>query len=226
MRRAGSGAIASTSSLPDRRRRPSATARVDARRPRPARTRLRPPRAGGAGPHRPAHYLDLPLPEVAGAPGDPAGDGEIASPPGCRAACARRSTPMPGSGRSSPEGGLGMTRDDDFDGFLSDWLDEQGRARRARLPRRGPGPHDARPASGRGGRASKGGSPCRRPLRLAPVPRLGLVVLIALAIVAAVGIAVLAVGSRHAPLPPPFGPARNGAIVYGGGPTTSTPWIR
>lgn len=54
-------------------------------------------------------------------------------------------------------------------------------------------------------------------LRFAPVPRLGFVLLIVLAVLAAAGIAVLAIGSRHERPAPPFGPARNGAVVYGGG---------
>ena len=63
-------------------------------------------------------------------------------------------------------------------------------------------------------------------LRLAPVPRLGLIVLIALAIAGRGRIAVLAVGSRSPRVPPPFGPARNGAIMYAGPTATSTPSIR
>ena len=104
----------------------------------------------------------------------------------------------------------------DFDGFLSDWLDEDAGTPRARPCSTSSWCRERRPASGRGGRASKGGSRCKRPFASRPLPRLGLIVLIALAIVAAVGIAVLAVGSRSPRVPPPFGPARNGAIMYAG----------
>lgn len=103
----------------------------------------------------------------------------------------------------------------DFDGFLSDWLDDKA----------GRGAPDyadeilARTSATRqrpGWSSLKRWLPMQSTLRLAPVPRLGMIVLIALTIVAAVGIAVLAVGSRSPRVPPPFGPARNGAIMYAG----------
>jgi WD40 repeat protein len=56
--------------------------------------------------------------------------------------------------------------------------------------------------------------PVQATMRLIPVPRIGLVLLIILALVAALGIGLIAVGSRPH-LPPPFGLARNGDIVYG-----------
>ena len=56
--------------------------------------------------------------------------------------------------------------------------------------------------------------PMQTTLRLSPAPRLGLLVLIGLAILAALGIALLAVGSRNAPLAPVAGLARNGPLVY------------
>ncbi|HEY7970912.1 MAG TPA: hypothetical protein VID95_13020 [Candidatus Limnocylindrales bacterium] len=58
--------------------------------------------------------------------------------------------------------------------------------------------------------------PVQTTLRLSPVPRVAWILVI-LALVIALGVAaVLVVGSRRHPLPPPFGPARNGLIVYGG----------
>src|SRR4051812_3243194 len=58
--------------------------------------------------------------------------------------------------------------------------------------------------------------PVQSKLRFSPVPRVAWI-LVVLAIVIALGVAaVLVVGSRRHPLPPPFGPARNGLIVYGG----------
>ena len=57
--------------------------------------------------------------------------------------------------------------------------------------------------------------PMQTTLRLAPVPRIAWGLLVVLAVVLALGVAVLAVGSQHR-LPPPFGLARNGVILYGG----------
>ncbi len=108
-----------------------------------------------------------------------------------------------------------MSTRDGFEGALSDWLDDKA----------GRGAPDyvdeilvlttrtrQRPAW-----SSLGGLlPMQTTLRFTPVPRLGWIVLIALATVAAVGIAVLAVGSRSPHIPPPFGPARNGQILYAG----------
>lgn len=108
-----------------------------------------------------------------------------------------------------------MSTRDGFDGFLSDWLDDKA----------GRGAPDyvdeilvlttrtrQRPAWS----SLERWLPVQTTLRFAPVPRLGWVLLISLAIAAAVGIAILAVGSRSPHVPPPFGPARNGEILYGG----------
>jgi hypothetical protein len=107
-----------------------------------------------------------------------------------------------------------MTARNDFNGVISDWLDEQaGRgapdyldeilARTTRTRQR--------PAWS----SLERWLPVQTTLRFAPAPRLAwLLVLIAL--IAALGIAVLAVGSRSTQLPPPFGLARNGAILFGG----------
>ena len=53
----------------------------------------------------------------------------------------------------------------------------------------------------------------RRASTLAP-PHLGRLLVVGLVILALAAVAVLAVGSRQRPLPPPFGPARNGVLVY------------
>jgi Tol biopolymer transport system component len=107
-----------------------------------------------------------------------------------------------------------MTARNDFNGVISDWLDEQaGRgapdyldeilARTTRTRQR--------PAWS----SLERWLPVQTTLRFAPAPRLAwLLVLIAL--IAALGIAVLAVGSRSTQLPAPFGLARNGAILFGG----------
>jgi Tol biopolymer transport system component len=55
--------------------------------------------------------------------------------------------------------------------------------------------------------------PVQTTLRLTPVPRVAWL-LVVLALIVAVGVAALAIGSRPR-LPAPFGPARNGAVVYG-----------
>jgi Tol biopolymer transport system component len=52
-------------------------------------------------------------------------------------------------------------------------------------------------------------------LRLVPVPRIAWV-LVVIALLIAIGVAAVAVGSHPHQLPLPFGPARNGAIVFGG----------
>ena len=52
-------------------------------------------------------------------------------------------------------------------------------------------------------------------LRLTPVPRLAWLLLVG-ALIAVLGVAALTIGSRHRQPAPPFGPARNGAILYGG----------
>ena len=56
--------------------------------------------------------------------------------------------------------------------------------------------------------------PMQTTLRFAPVPRVAWL-LVVIALLAALGVAVLCAGSRTRKLPPPFGPARNGAILYG-----------
>ncbi len=56
--------------------------------------------------------------------------------------------------------------------------------------------------------------PMQTTLRLTPVLRIA-VLLVLIALLAVLGVAVLTVGSRAHTLPPPFGPARNGAILYG-----------
>jgi WD40 repeat protein len=57
--------------------------------------------------------------------------------------------------------------------------------------------------------------PVQTTLHFAPVPRI-VWLLVVLALVAVLGVAVLAVGSRSRQPAPPFGLARNGAILYGG----------
>jgi hypothetical protein len=51
------------------------------------------------------------------------------------------------------------------------------------------------------------------PIRPVGMPRVGRLVLVAAAILGLVTLALLAVGSRQAPLPEPFGLARNGAVI-------------
>ena len=113
------------------------------------------------------YYLDLPLPEVAGALGIPLGTAKSRLHR-ASGSCARRSTPMPGSGRRSQRVAR-MSARRDFDGFLSDWLDDKA-------GRSAPDYADeilARTSATRqrpGGRASKGGSPCKRPFASRPCP--------------------------------------------------------
>jgi len=57
--------------------------------------------------------------------------------------------------------------------------------------------------------------PMRSTLRLSPVPRIAWL-LVVVALLAALSVAALAIGSRPRPPAPPFGLARNGTIVYGG----------
>ena len=108
-----------------------------------------------------------------------------------------------------------MSTRDGFEGIVSDWLDDKAgrgapdyadeilvRTTRTRQ----------RPAWS----SLERWLPMQTTLRFSPMPKLGWVLLIALAIVAAVGIAVLAAGSRSTRVPPPFGPARNGEILYAG----------
>ena len=105
-----------------------------------------------------------------------------------------------------------MTARNDFNGVISDWLvDQAGRG--------APGYLDEILARTTRTRQRPAWSslerwlPMQTTLRFAAVPRVAwLLVLIAL--LAALGAAVLAVGSQPRQLPPPFGPARNGSIVY------------
>src|SRR4029079_16377605 len=48
-------------------------------------------------------------------------------------------------------------------------------------------------------------------------PRMGRPLLVGLLILAIVGLAILTVGARQRTLPPPFGPANNGAITFATG---------
>src|SRR3954464_535400 len=57
--------------------------------------------------------------------------------------------------------------------------------------------------------------PMQTTLRLAPAPRIAWL-LVVIGLVVAVGAAVLVIGSQRRQPAPPFGLARNGAIVYGG----------
>jgi Tol biopolymer transport system component len=107
-----------------------------------------------------------------------------------------------------------MTLNDGFDRTVSDWLDEQaGRgsptyldealARTVRTRQR---PWWA---------SLERWLPVQTTLRLAPAPRIAWL-LVVVALVAALAVAALAIGSRHRQPAPPFGLARNGAILYGG----------
>ena len=114
------------------------------------------------------YYLDLPLPEVAGALGIPLGTAKSRLHRALglmRAALDAETRLRPELARGRPR----MSARDDFDGFLSDWLDEGPGAARPTTPTRS-WPARVRPASGRGGRASKGGSPCKRPSASRPCP--------------------------------------------------------
>ena len=106
-----------------------------------------------------------------------------------------------------------MNTRDDFNVVISDWLDDQaGRgapdyldeilARTTRTRQR--------PAW----LSLERWLPMQTTLRFAPVPRVAWL-LVVIALVAAVGVAILAIGAQTRHLPPPFGPARNGAILYG-----------
>jgi len=108
-----------------------------------------------------------------------------------------------------------MSRPDDFAPIVSAWLHEDARhhapddldavLRRTRTERQ-------RPAWS----SLERWLPVQTTLRFSPVPRFAWI-LVVLALVIALGAAAaLTIGSRRNPLPPPFGPARNGLIVYGG----------
>ena len=107
-----------------------------------------------------------------------------------------------------------MTARSDFNGVISEWLDEQaGRGAPDYLD-------DVLSRTTRTRQRPAWSSlerwlPVQTTLRLAPVPRLAWL-LVVVALIAALGVAVLAVGTRHRQLPPPFGLARNGAVLYGG----------
>jgi Tol biopolymer transport system component len=107
-----------------------------------------------------------------------------------------------------------MTLNDGFDRTVADWLD-------AEAGRGAPGYLDEvltrttrtrqRPAWS----SLERWLPMQTTLRFAPVPRFAWL-LVAIALLTAVAVAVLVVGSQTRRLPPPFGLARNGAIIYGG----------
>ena len=107
-----------------------------------------------------------------------------------------------------------MTLNDGFDRTVSDWLDEQA-------GRGTPGYLDEILTRTTGTRQRPWWSslerwlPMQTTLRLAPVPRVAWL-LVVLGLIVALGAAVLVAGSRQRPAPP-FGFARNGAILYGKG---------
>ena len=107
-----------------------------------------------------------------------------------------------------------MTADDRFGGTVSDWLHD----------RAGTGSPDylddilgrtARTRQRPGWTFTERWLPVDLTSRASPLafPRLGRLILIGLLIVALAALAIIAVGSRTQRLPPPFGPARNGAII-------------
>ena len=107
-----------------------------------------------------------------------------------------------------------MNRDDGFDLKVSAWLHEDAEhrvpqhldavLRRTRTERQ-------RPAWS----SLERWLPVQTTLRFAPVPRLFWLAIVAILILAVAAVAASMVGSRPT-LPAPFGPARNGAILYGG----------
>jgi Tol biopolymer transport system component len=107
-----------------------------------------------------------------------------------------------------------MTLHDGFDRTVSDWLDEQA-------GRGAPGYLDEALARTIRTRQRPAWSslerwlPVQTTLRFSAAPRIAWLLLV-LALVAALGVAALAVGSRHRQPASPFGLARNGSIVYGG----------
>jgi Tol biopolymer transport system component len=107
-----------------------------------------------------------------------------------------------------------MTQHDGFDRTLFDWLDEQaGRGTPTYLG-------DVLTRTTRTRQRPAWSSlerwlPMQTTLRLVPAPRMAWLLVVA-ALIAAVLVAVLVAGSRMQPLPAPFGPARNGTVVYGG----------
>jgi Tol biopolymer transport system component len=105
-----------------------------------------------------------------------------------------------------------MNRTDRFDDVVSDWLHADAEHRvpehldavllRTRTERQ-------RPAWS----SLERWLPMQTTLRLTPIPRIAWLLVI-VALVAALGVAVLAIGAQHRPPAPPFGLARNGLIVY------------
>lgn len=108
-----------------------------------------------------------------------------------------------------------MTARDDFNGMVSDWLDEHAGHRTpdyldevlARTTRT-----RQRPAWS----SLERFLPMQTTLRFVPVPRAAALLVILGLVIALAAAALFVVGSRPRQLPPPFGPARNGAIVFGG----------
>jgi dipeptidyl aminopeptidase/acylaminoacyl peptidase len=107
-----------------------------------------------------------------------------------------------------------MTARSDFNVVISDWLEDQAGcgapdylddvlARTTRTRQR--------PAWS----SLERWLPVQTTLRFTPVPRIAWL-LVVIALLVAIGVAALAVGSRQHPLPPPFGPAGNGSVVFGG----------
>src|SRR3954453_13472959 len=100
-----------------------------------------------------------------------------------------------------------MNRTDRFDQVVSDWLHEDAEHR---VPEhldavlRRTSTERQRPAWS----SLERWLPMQTTLRFAPVPRIAWLVVV-LGLIFAIGLAVLAVGSRRQ-LPAPFGPARNG----------------
>ena len=105
-----------------------------------------------------------------------------------------------------------MTLNDGFDRTVTDWLDEQA-------GRGTPGYLDeiltrtTRTRQRPWWSSLERWLPMQTSLRLAPVPRIAWL-LVVVALVAALGVAVLVIGAQHRAPAPPFGLARNGLIVY------------
>ena len=108
-----------------------------------------------------------------------------------------------------------MTNDEQFGRSLSAWLDEEARSRvPAHLAE--VLVHTTATRQRAWWSSPERWLPVQTTLRLSPAPRV-IWILVVLALVIALGaVGALVVGSRQHPLPPPFGPARNGVIVYGG----------
>jgi hypothetical protein len=108
-----------------------------------------------------------------------------------------------------------MTARNDFNGVLSDWLDEQA-------GRGAPGYLDEILVRTTRTRQRPAWSSLERWLpmdltaqpRFLALPTLGKVLLVGAVLLALIGIAIVAVGSRVQRVPAPFGPAANGQIAY------------